>query len=295
MSPKKHPTVSIITPSLNQGRFIEDTITSLWSQKGNFYIQHLVMDGGSTDQTIQILKNYNRRLQSGDFTPQCLGISFKWLSKKDKGQSHALNKGIKKMTGDYFSWLNSDDYYADNTALMSVITAFQQHPKADIITANLVPADTIGNVIYRQTKILNTTHGFISDKNLKQIVVLPQISQPSTFLKTAVMRQFPLDESLHYSMDWDLWIRAQQQGYKFYKLNKTLAHERQQPQAKTIKHHLPMYQEWIRVYRNYDHTGIEMLVFYKHILVLFIIKSKIYKLLRKKINAWLIFFKGLRP
>ncbi len=95
---KQHlPKISIITPSYNQGRFIKETIDSVLSQ--NYpNLEYWVMDGGSTDETVKVLKSYGKKIN--------------WVSKKDKGQTNAINEGLKKVTGDIIAYINSDDVYA---------------------------------------------------------------------------------------------------------------------------------------------------------------------------------------
>ena len=104
--------ISVITPSLNQGKFIEKTIQSVLNQEGNFELEYIVIDGGSKDSTIDILKNYQNTLT--------------WLSEKDQGQADAINKGFSMASGDLFAWLNSDDTYEKN-ALNEVAKIFRKH------------------------------------------------------------------------------------------------------------------------------------------------------------------------
>ena len=105
--------ISVVTPSYNQAAFVERAIGSVLSQTGDFELEYIVMDGGSTDGTVEILRHYDDRLT--------------WLSEKDKGQSDAINKAFKLTTGEIIGWLNSDDYYAPG-ALAATARCRQTHP-----------------------------------------------------------------------------------------------------------------------------------------------------------------------
>ena len=106
--------ITIVTPSLNQGQFLEQTILSVISQKGDFYIDYIIADGGSTDNSVEIIKKYDSLLREKKFKIQCKGIKYRWWSKKDKGQAHALNMAFKTGQGDVVTWINSDDYFEEN-------------------------------------------------------------------------------------------------------------------------------------------------------------------------------------
>src|SRR5262245_25539695 len=108
--------ISIITPSFNQAQFIRRTIDSVLSQDGDFELDYRVVDGGSTDGTIDILKSYGDRLA--------------WTSESDRGQVDAINKGLARADGDIVSWLNSDDTLMPG-ALQRIVSAFEQHPETE--------------------------------------------------------------------------------------------------------------------------------------------------------------------
>lgn len=105
--------ISIVTPSFNQGRFLEQTINSVITQEGDFYIDYIVADGGSTDNSVAIIKKYDDLIKSKEFICQCRGIEFSWWSQKDNGQPEALNNAFGRAKGDILAWINSDDYYND--------------------------------------------------------------------------------------------------------------------------------------------------------------------------------------
>lgn len=102
---------TIVTPSYNSEKYISETIESVLSQKGDFEIEYIIMDGGSTDKTVEIIKKYEEKLKNDCWETKCKNISFRWFSEKDKGMYDAINKGFAKATGDIYAWINSDDIY----------------------------------------------------------------------------------------------------------------------------------------------------------------------------------------
>lgn len=182
--------ISVITPSFNQGQFIEQTIQSVLNQ--NYpNLEYIVMDGGSTDNTLSILKKYENKL--------------KWFSEKDKGQSEAINKGLKMATGDVVTWLNSDDYYLPH-ALKKVVEEFEENKEAQWVTGDYKIVDEKGKQIqsfipwYKGLLRKHTTFNMLSFANF--------IIQPSTFWKKDIMKDVGyLKEEYHLCMDYDLWLR----------------------------------------------------------------------------------------
>ena len=127
--------ISIITPSLNQGQFIEQTIKSVLFQAGNFYIDYIIVDGGSIDNSIDIIKKYDLLIKNNKYSIKCYGIKFRWFSKKDKGQTNALNKGFKMANGDICAWINSDDWY-EKDVFQFIIKKFEENLEIDLIYGN---------------------------------------------------------------------------------------------------------------------------------------------------------------
>jgi glycosyltransferase involved in cell wall biosynthesis len=209
------PTFSIITPSYNQAGFIRRTIESVLGQDYPA-LEYLIIDGGSTDGTLDILKEYQGRLQ--------------WISEKDRGQSDAINKGFQRATGDVFAYLNSDDLYEPG-ALRKVGAFFRNHPQAHWVTGQCRIIDDQDREIRR----LITAY-----KNLwlrlhcrAALLVLDYISQPATFwTREAVHRAGPFDVLEHYSMDYDFSLRLLQHE-KLWTLLTPLAAFRVHPASKS--------------------------------------------------------------
>lgn len=180
------PKITIVTPSLNQGRFIEQTIQSVLGQKYE-NLEYLVMDGGSTDDTLRILKRYEGRLQ--------------WWSEKDRGQAHAINKGFGKATGEILGYLNSDDLYEPG-ALAKVARYFADHPEVDMVYGEGFLMTEDG----RKRRFPATEPDF----NLQRLICIwDYILQQSTFIRRNLLDRIGyMDESLHFGLDWELWIRA---------------------------------------------------------------------------------------
>ena len=181
---KPWPKVSIVTPSLNQGKFIEETIRSVLLQ-GYPNLEYIIIDGGSTDDSVEIIRKYSA----------WLGY---WISEPDSGQSHAINKGWKRASGEILAYLNSDDIYLPG----SVITAeklLAEHPDVSMIYGGC-------NYIDEQNRITGAFYG--EEFDIKQMFFNYIVPQPAVFFKKIVLDKVGyLDESLHYVMDRDLWIR----------------------------------------------------------------------------------------
>jgi glycosyltransferase involved in cell wall biosynthesis len=188
-----YPRISIITPSLNQGKFIRQTIESVLSQD-YLAIEYIVMDGGSTDSTIHILKKYESRLT--------------WVSKKDKGQADAINMGMKKATGDILCYLNSDDYFLPGT-LSKIVSLFMQYPGVTWITGDYKIVNDRGRQIQR---FIPWYKRKLREIHIPLLLTNP-IIQPSTFWRRSLVQQIGLfDVKLRFAFDYDYWLRASKIG-----------------------------------------------------------------------------------
>lgn len=205
------PTISIVTPSFNQAAYIKGTIESVLTQ--NYpHTEYLVIDGGSTDGTLDILRRYEDHLQ--------------WVSKPDTGQANAINKGFRMSTGAIVAWLNSDDVYLPD-ALHHVARFFQQHPEVDVVYGDFWWIDAHGRKLLARREIP-------FDYNIL-LYGLNYIGQPTVFFRRRVFELAGyLDESLHYGLDWEYWLRIADRGGRFAHIPYYLAATRLHASAKTI-------------------------------------------------------------
>lgn len=177
------PKISIITPSFQQGEFIEDTILSVLHQ--NYpNLEFIIVDGGSTDQTISILKKYSDKLTW-------------WISEKDQGQSDAINKGLEKATGQIVNWLCSDDMLMPN-ALFHIAQEFQ-NPKTNIICG------------WSRQFSKEKDYGLACTtlyKSFPELLFISHICQPATWYRMETLKKLtPVNIGLHYAMDSELWLQ----------------------------------------------------------------------------------------
>jgi len=192
------PVMSIVTPSYNQGGFLAETIESVIGQEGDFVLDYIIVDGGSTDNSVAIIKHYDALLQNGEWQVKCRGITFRWLSERDKGQTDALMKGFRMATGEVLAWLNSDDTYLPG-ALQTAAGFFHGHPETGLLYGESHYCDTAGRIIGRYR-----TEEF----DFEILAWFNFICQPSTFFRRDVFEAVGrLDETLHFAMDYDLWVR----------------------------------------------------------------------------------------
>jgi glycosyltransferase involved in cell wall biosynthesis len=208
------PRITIITPSYNQGHFIEQTINSILGQ--NYPdLEYIVMDGGSTDSTLEILEKYERRLL--------------WISERDRGQSHAINKGVAMATGEIVAFLNSDDLYEPG-ALLKVGKFFAAHPEACWLTGRCRTIDSRGKEIRKAITLYKNV--WLRTKSYRVLLVLDYISQPATFWsRRAIDAVGEFDESLRYAMDYDYSLRVGR-SFKLWVLDDYLASFRVHPSSK---------------------------------------------------------------
>lgn len=182
--------ISIVTPSFNQGEYIERTIQSVLNQNGNFELEYIIVDGGSIDNTIDIVKKYKHRLI--------------WISEKDRGQSDAINKGFKIAIGDILDWLNSDDIYEPD-ALSVIAKIYKRHRfkwcfgKCKIIDEN---DNEIRKLITRYKIFKSKTYSY------KNLLAKDFIPQPSVFFTKDDYKELgPVRLDCQYTIDYDYWLR----------------------------------------------------------------------------------------
>ncbi len=202
--PESLPKVSIVTPSFNQGRFIEATIQSILAQDYAGGVEYLVVDGKSTDNTLQVLCAYEGRIR--------------FISEKDQGQSDAVNKGFAQTSGDIIAWVNSDDTLLPN-AVSAAVEYLQSHPDVSMVYGNADFIDANGDLIRPCAHIERfNKHRLLHYSDF--------IVQPAVFMRRAAFEAVGgLDPSLHYAMDYDLWLKLMHRFPIAY-LPKLLAHYR---------------------------------------------------------------------
>jgi len=237
-------TFSIVTPSYNQGQFIEETIKSVLGQEGDFYIEYIIVDGGSTDSTVYTIKKYETLLKEKKLPVKCLGIKYRWVSEKDNGQSDAVNKGVEMAKGDFIGWLNSDDCYASDSVIKTVSEEFKKN-STDIVYGNGVMVDADNNFIrdYKSRQV-----------NLKDIVIHPSsvLNQPALFFKKELyFTAGGLDEKLEWTMDYDLWFRMFLKSKRYIYIDQTLARAKYHSDAKSVEHMWKQIIETIAVKKKY--------------------------------------------
>ncbi|HEY9673860.1 MAG TPA: glycosyltransferase family 2 protein [Waterburya sp.] len=211
---------SIITPSFCQGRFIERTIQSVLSQGLSLTeYEYVVCDGGSQDETLDILKRYESQIR--------------WISEPDKGQADAVNKGIAMTTGDIIAWINSDDVYYPG-AFEAVRAVFESHPDVQVVYGDADHIDESDQVLdayptetWKYERLKTTCY----------------LCQPSVFFRRQLIKELgSIDDSLRYCMDYELWLRFGQH-YPFYYLHKKLAGSRLYSSNKTLGQRVLFHQE----------------------------------------------------
>ena len=196
------PKISIVTPNYNYGQFIEETIRSVLLQ-GYPNLEYIVIDGGSTDDSVEIIKKYEPWLSY-------------WVSEKDKGQTEAINKGFAKCTGHLFVWINADDTYRKCRCLGTVAELYRK--KYTFIVGQCLMVDVNGNPDEKKQK-----YGESVPVNFSQYLKhwkYPSLPQPAVFVdKKLCDYSFPLDSSLYMIMDYQLFLRVLKQNPKSIWIN----------------------------------------------------------------------------
>ncbi|HEU4746316.1 MAG TPA: glycosyltransferase family 2 protein [Anaerolineales bacterium] len=200
--------VSIVTPSYNQAPFLEQTMQSVLEQDYP-RIEYIVVDGGSTDSSVEVIKKYADRLAY-------------WISEKDSGQGEAINKGFARANGEILAWLNSDDYYMRNT-VSAAVRCFEQNPDVVMVYGDMLAVNGDGQTInvlkYKQL-------------SLEDLLCFQIIGQPSVFFRRSALEKIGrLDPTFHFMLDHHLWIRLAQLG-RILHVSQVWSAARYHPQAK---------------------------------------------------------------
>ena len=230
------PRITVVTPSFNQGHFIEETITSVISQ-GYPNLEYIVMDGGSTDNTVEIIKKYEKH------------ISY-WQSEKDGGQSAAINTAFRRSTGDILAWLNSDDFYLPGT--LGFVAG-----KLDIGQAEVL----LGNCFHFYQDSPKSLGSDIALHHANAHLRLwDYIAQPSSFWTRQTWEQTgELNEKLHFAFDWEWYIRAQNASARFTAHSRYLSAYRFHEAHKTGTGGEKRTQEIASIYQTYAGERYERL------------------------------------
>ncbi len=212
------PSISIITPSFNQERFIERTIQSVLEQKVPD-MEYVVVDGASTDNTVSILKRYDDRVQ--------------WISERDRGQTEAVNKGIQRTNGDIIGWINSDDVYYPE-ALSHVMGLFEESPQTMVVYGEADHIDENDRIIEPY---------YTENWDYERLKEICFVCQPAVFFRRRVVERLGLlDESLIYCMDYEYWLRLGAH-FPFVRTNEKLAGSRLYRENKTLGQRLAVHKE----------------------------------------------------
>ncbi len=232
---KSHPLVSIVTPSFNQGSFIRQTLESIRKQH-NVQAQSIVMDGGSTDQTVAILRSIHENIL--------------WESKRDKGQSEALNKGVLKATGSIIGYLNSDDYYLPHS-LETVTDIFKSHPEVVWVCGDCLIVDEAGREMHSFIRLFKRLIRKVYQPWM--LTILNPFPQPAVFWRREVIETVgKFNQKLHFTMDYEYWLRIQAQYGKPYMIDRPLAAFRIHTTSKGKTQYMSQFQEEIEVSNRFE-------------------------------------------
>lgn len=250
------PLVSIVTPSFNQARFLDATIRSVLEQDYP-RIEYLIVDGGSTDGSVEIIEKYAEGLEFSspllEDRQQSVGIHKVnyWVSEKDQGQTDAINKGFARAQGDILAWINSDDTYEPG-AISAAVKYLQEHPEVGLVygDANFIDEGgrVIGKFAARQTDYARLRRGYV------------HIPQQASFFRAGLWREVgPLDPSFYFAMDYDLWVRLAARAPIHY-TPQTWANFRLHSSGKTIADDDRCWPEMIRIHRRDGGNRLSIIV-----------------------------------
>lgn len=227
------PRITVVTPSLNQGSYLESTICSILDQRYP-NLEYMIIDGGSRDNSVEIIRKYERH------------ISY-WISEEDGGQSEAINKGLSRATGDFITWINSDDML--QPGILSQIPAYFNRDDIGLVFGRSI---SFGDNF--SEKISSSDIVDIDAKTLGSVA----FSQPAAFFRKNVLQELGLlDESLHYGMDYDLFVRIAL-NYEIKPVNEIISRNRYHSESKSISTVFNFALDWARVFskvlRSFEFT-----------------------------------------
>lgn len=224
----KQPLVSIVTPSYNQARYLQATMDSVLGQSYP-NIEYIVIDGGSTDESPAMIAARGAQLAY-------------WVSEPDKGQTNAINKGFARANGEILAWLNSDDTYQPQ-AVAEAVAYLLAHPEAGLVYGEANFIDEHGNVIGR-FPAAQTDH-----PRLRRAYV--HIPQQASFWRAELYHQVgPLDESLYFAMDYDLWLKLTAVSQAHFLPGRVWANFRLHGDSKTIAEDDRCWMEMVQIHHR---------------------------------------------
>lgn len=218
------PIITVVTPSYNQGRFLQETIDSVLSQ-GIAGLEYIIVDGGSTDESVEVIRRHEKHLAW-------------WVSEKDRGQSHAINKGIARATGTWLAYLNSDDVYLPG-ALQSLLDALRAAPRAQWIAGGVVGFGSAEMPVH-EWHLPTVPRGMLDLLSSRF-----QMAQPGHVWSRALVQQVGgFDESLRYLFDINLYAALIARGTRCQALDRPVAGYRFHASSKTVAEGALFEKEW---------------------------------------------------
>jgi glycosyltransferase involved in cell wall biosynthesis len=248
------PRFSIVTPSYNQAPFVAETIESVLSQAGDFEIEYFVMDGGSTDGSVEVIRRYADRVAARRWPIRCRGLVMDWCTGKDGGQVAAINAGLARATGEIFSYLNSDDLYFPG-ALQLVANAFEHDADADLVYGD---GDVIDRAGLRQWEWLSRPydHAVMTSYHFLWNEFTNYILQQATFWRRRVRDRIgDFDPTFHFAMDAEYWIRAGAAGLRLRHLPEKLGKFRMIEGTKSLSSPTVFWEDSLEIFRRYRGSG----------------------------------------
>jgi glycosyltransferase involved in cell wall biosynthesis len=244
------PRISIVTPSYNQAEFVGQAIESVLSQEGGFEVEYFVMDGGSTDGSVEIIRRFADQVAARSWPVRCRGVAMHWVSERDAGQTAAINAGLQRATGEILSYLNSDDLYVPG-AFQRVVDAFARDPAADFIYGDGEVIDREGS---RQWEWLSRPydHAVMTSYHFLWNDFTNYILQQATFWRRRVRETIgDFDPTFHFVMDAEYWIRAGAAGLRLRHLPEKLGKFRMIEGTKSLSSPTVFWEDYLEIFRRY--------------------------------------------
>ncbi len=268
MLQKYNPLVSIVTPSLNQGRFIEQTILSVINQTYST-IEYIIVDGGSTDRTLGIIKDYENDAR------------IKLIVGKDKGQYDAVNEGFMLAQGQILGWINADDMYTEST-IEKIVGFFKKHPDADIVYGKFYHMDE-DNAFLREMPAMPYSYKWLR----RYCFINPSV----TFIKSCLIHKegILIDNDISDYGDWDWFLRIAESGKRFYFLPEFLGHFRMHQESKIARmSHAKIHKERVLISQRH-HIPLNYLCLWADVVMPWIQRGNYCSYLLRKRKWYTIF------